>query len=48
MGGPGWAEYPNVAILGGPTGLEKSVDASVLDQRCALYAPVYLAGYQGH
>lgn len=46
-GGPGWAAWPNVAVLGGSDGmtLESNAMAGVsgVDVRCALYQPVYEA-----
>ncbi|KEY68085.1 hypothetical protein S7711_05498 [Stachybotrys chartarum IBT 7711] len=51
--GPGWDQVPNVAVIGGgvragddvPEGLGviMSVDADVVDARCALFAPIYNA-----
>ena len=50
-GGPGWAAYPQVAVLGtGATSqnngaglLRSTISSSILDARCNLFAPIYAA-----
>lgn len=41
--GPGWAKWPVVGVLEATntTAMEVNVQAALLDQRCALYAPIY-------
>ena len=43
MDGPGWAEAPNVAVLGSQGVLENDVPAGALDGRCLLYQAIFAA-----